>query len=183
MVAYLDDILIFSDTLAEHRDHVAKVLSTLREHRLFAKAEKCQFEAASINFLGLIISTQGLAMDPQKISAILGWPSPFDRKGVLRFEGFANFYRRFIKGFSGIIAPITALTSPSVRFRWSPEAEEAFRTLKKLFTSAPILQHPDPTLPYVLEVDASGERTPPSGGPPPSGGVFFAQTDRGGEEL
>ncbi|KAM5180636.1 uncharacterized protein ACMZJ9_001142 [Mantella aurantiaca] len=149
VIAYLDDILIFSDSLSEHRDHVRRVLSALREHRLYAKAEKCQFETPSIHFLGFIISTQGLAMDPQKISAILDWPSPSDRKGVQRFVGFTNFYRRFIKGFSGIIAPITALTSPSFHFCWSPEAEEVFLTLKRLFTSVPFLKHPNPALPYV----------------------------------
>ena len=94
-------------------------------------------------------------MDFQKVSAILDWPAPTDRKGVQRFVGFANFYRKFIKAFSNIIAPITDLTKQTARFRWTPEAQTAFETLKDLFTSASILRHPDASLPYILEVDAS----------------------------
>ncbi|XP_018410495.1 PREDICTED: myeloperoxidase-like [Nanorana parkeri] len=94
-------------------------------------------------------------MDPQKISAILDWLPPMDRKGVQRFVGFANFYRRFIRDFSKIVLPITQLTRKLSRFQWSQEAQAAFTQLKLQFTSAPILRHPDPELPYVLEVDAS----------------------------
>lgn len=93
-------------------------------------------------------------MDPQKVSAILEWPVPTDKKGV-RFVGFANFYRKIIKGFSAIITPITQLTKQNLRFCWNPEAQDAFETLKKCFTSAPILIHPDPSLPYIFEVNAS----------------------------
>lgn len=134
---------------------MAQVLATLRKHRLFAKAEKCDFERDSIHFLGLIISTQGFAMDPQKVAAILDWPAPRDKKGIQRLIGFANFYRRLVKGFSTIIAPITKLTQQQTLFLWSSKAQEAFSKLKDFFTSAPVLQHPDPSLPFVLEVDAS----------------------------
>lgn len=155
VIIYLDDILIFSTTLELHRTHVKTVLLTLRKHGLYAKAEKCEFEKKSIQFLGLIISTGGVAMDPQKVQAILDWPTPSDKKGVQRFVGFANFYRRFIRNFSSIISPITQVTRLHVRFLWSSEAQSAFEKLKSLFTSAPILRHPDPALPYILEVDAS----------------------------
>ena len=155
VIVYLDDILIFSTSLEQHREHVRNVLGRLRQHGLYVKAEKCEFERSSIPFLGLIISTEGIEMDPQKVSAMLDWPPPSDKKGVQRFVGFANFYRKFIKGFSHIITPITQLTKKSVRFQWTPEAQSAFLVLKKLFTSAPVLNHPDPTLPYLLEVDAS----------------------------
>ncbi|XP_077306266.1 uncharacterized protein LOC143925677 [Lithobates pipiens] len=155
VVIYLDDILIFSSSLAEHREHVKIVLARLRLHGLYAKPEKCVFEQQSIQFLGLIISVKGIEMDPQKVSAILDWPAPSDRKGVQRFVGFANFYRKFIRGFSSIISPITELTKQGQRFLWTPKAQEAFETLKKLFVSASILRHPDATLPYILEVDAS----------------------------
>lgn len=94
-------------------------------------------------------------MDPQKVKSIQEWPAPTDKKGVQRFVGFANFYRRFIKGFSSIISPITQLTRQQSRFQWSSETQEAFDKLKNLFTSAPVLLHPDPAFPYVLEVDAS----------------------------
>ena len=155
VVVYLDDILIFSPSIDRHREHVKNVLKRLRIHGLYAKPEKCEFERRSIQFLGLIISVNGIEMDPQKVTAILDWPAPVDKKGVQRFVGFANFYRKFIRGFSNIIAPITSLTKQTVRFHWSPEAQGAFEALKKLFTSASVLKHPDPSLPYILEVDAS----------------------------
>ena len=155
VIVYLDDILIFSRSLEEHRGHVCKVLDRLRQHSLYAKAEKCEFEQQTIQFLGLVISPTGIEMDQKKVSAILDWPTPLDKKGVQCFIGFANFYRKFIRGFSAIVAPITQLTKQNLRFCWNPEAQKAFDTLKRLFTSAPILRHPNPTLPFLLEVDAS----------------------------
>lgn len=155
VIVYLDDILIFSSTVDDHRRHVRNVLSRLRQHGLYAKPETCEFELQCIQFLGLIISVEGIKMDPQKVTAILDWPAPVDKKGVQCFIGFVNFYRKFIRGFSAIIAPITELTKQGTRFLWSPKAQSAFEALKKLFTSASILKHPDPALPFVLEVDAS----------------------------
>ena len=96
-------------------------------------------------------------MDPAKISAVVEWPTPDSRKRVQQFLGFANFYRRFIRGFSAIAAPLHALTSTQVQFHWSPEADAAFRILKHRFTSAPILTLPDPQQQFVVEVDASNE--------------------------
>lgn len=91
MTIYLDDILIFSSSLEEHRVQVKNVLSRLRDHQLYAKAEKCKFEKETIQFLGMIISTPGISMDPQKVCTILDWPTPADRKGVQRLIGFAIF--------------------------------------------------------------------------------------------
>lgn len=155
VIAYLDDILIFSESLDLHREHVRRVLGRLRLHRLYAKVEKCEFEQKSIRFLGLIISSTGIKMDPQKVYAVLDCPVPLDKKGVQRFIGFANFYRKFIRGFSAIIAPLTQLTKQNARFSWNQLAQDAFENLKRLFTSAPILSHPEPSLPFILEVDAS----------------------------
>lgn len=131
------------------------MLTRLRQHGLYAKPEKCEFKLQSIQFLGLIISVEGIKMDPQKVTAILDWPVHTDKKGIQRFTGFTNFYRKFIRGFSAIIAPITELTRQGICFHWSSGAQAAFKTLKKLFTSASILTHPHPALPFVLEVDAS----------------------------
>ena len=152
---YLDDILIFSSSLQEHVQHVRRVLLRLLENGLFVKAEKCVFHAQSVSFLGHIISTEGVRMDPEKVKAVVNWPSPESRKALQRFLGFANFYRRFIRNFSQLAAPLTALTSPSLTFRWSDAAEAAFAKLKSCFVSAPILVTPDRSRQFIVEVDAS----------------------------
>ncbi|KAG1953664.1 retrotransposable element [Pimephales promelas] len=152
---YLDDILIFSSSLQDHVQHVRQVLQRLLENGLFVKAEKCVFHTQSVPFLGHIISVEGMRMDPDKVKAVVNWPSPDSRKALLRFLGFANFYRRFIRNFSRLAAPLTALTSPRTTFRWSDAAEAAFAKLKGCFVSAPILITPDPSRQFVVEVDAS----------------------------
>ncbi len=152
---YLDDILIFSLSLQEHVQHVRQVLQRLLENGLFVKAEKCEFHAQSVPFLGYIVSVEGMRMDPEKIKAVVEWPSPDSRKALQRFLGFANFYRRFIRNFSQLAAPLTALTSPRTTFSWSDAAEAAFTKLKGCFVSAPILITPDPSRQFMVEVDAS----------------------------
>ena len=154
---YLDDILIYSSDLKKHQDHVTQVLKRLLENKLYVKAEKSEFHADIVSFLGFIVAPGRVQMDPAKISAVVEWPTPDSRKRVQQFLGFANFYRRFIRGFSAIAAPLHALASTQVQFHWSPEADAAFRTLKHRFTSAPILILPDPQRQFVVEVDASNE--------------------------
>ncbi|KAL0181794.1 hypothetical protein M9458_024200, partial [Cirrhinus mrigala] len=154
--AYLDDILVYSKTLEEHTQHVRAVLRRLLAHQLYCKLEKCAFHQHTTTFLGFVISSQGVAMDPQKLEAVRSWPLPTSLKQLQRFLGFANFYRRFIQGFSATAAPLTALTKPSRgEFQLTPEAIQAFKKLCLLFTTAPVLIHPNPTKPFVVEVDAS----------------------------
>ncbi len=152
---YLDDILIFSSSLQEHVQHVRRVLQRLLENGIFVKAEKCAFHAQSVPFLGFIVSPEGVLMDPDRVKAVVNWPTPDSRKALLRFLGFANFYQRFIRNFSQLAAPLTALTSTKTTFRWSNAAEAAFTKLRGRFVSAPILRAPDPTRQFVVEVDAS----------------------------
>ena len=109
----------------------------------------------TISFLGYIISQGQIEMDPSKISAVAEWPSPPTRKRLQQFLGFANFYLRFIRGYSQVTAPLTALTSTKSAFLWTPKAETAFLDLKKRFVTAPILIQPDPSLQFVVEADAS----------------------------
>ena len=151
---YLDDILIFSKTVEEHRIHVRQVLQRLLENQLYAKAEKCEFHVPSISFLGYIISQGQIEMDPAQVSAVAECPAPPTRKRLQQCLGFANFYRRFIRGYSQVAAPFTALTSTKSAYVWTPRAETAFRDLKKRFVSAPILVQPDPSLQFVVEADA-----------------------------
>lgn len=152
---YLDDILIFSETLEEHVHHVRQVLQRLLENKLFIKAEKCEFHKESVSFLGYIVGSGQVKPDPAKIEAVAAWAQPKNVKQLQRFLGFSNFYRRFIQNYSQIAAPLTRLTSPKVPFFWSTDAEEAFQELKKRFISAPILVHPDPARQFIVEVDAS----------------------------
>ncbi|XP_073529630.1 uncharacterized protein [Phyllobates terribilis] len=155
MVIYLDDILIFSNSVEEHQTHVRQVLQWLRENSLYIKLEKCEFHQEEIQFLGYVISPQGLRMDAKKMQAITEWPIPKNVKEVQHFLGFANFYRCFVKNFSEIVAPITQLTKKGAKFIWTPQAQGAFFCFKMKFTTAPILHHPDPELAFIVEVDAS----------------------------
>jgi hypothetical protein len=153
--AYMDDILIYSSTLTEHRQHVKQVLTRLRAAGLQADIDKSEFEVQEVIYLGLIISTDGIKMDPEKIKAIYSWETPKRLTDVQAFVGFANFYRRFIDHYSDVIRPLTALSKKDVKFSWSEQCEQAFRELKKRFTEAPILRHFDSLKPSIVETDAS----------------------------
>ena len=155
VVVYLDDILIFSDDPSDHPRHVREVLKRLRKHDLFCKPEKCEFHADEIEYLGYIIGKDGIRMDPKKIEKILDWPVPRNVKDVQSFLGFANFYRRFIHGYSDICVPLTRLTKKTAPWDFSNACLVAFEALKTAFTQAPVLTHFDPALPRIVETDAS----------------------------
>ena len=131
------------------------MLRRLWENKLFVKAEKCSFHTDSVSFLGFVVQRGQLQADPEKVRAVSEWPVPTTRNQLQRFLGFANFYRRFIRDYSRVAAPLTQLTSTKVPFGWSQTAQSAFLRLKKLFSSAPVLCHPDPAVQFVVEVDAS----------------------------
>lgn len=116
---------------------------------------RSEFHVSSVSFLGYIIEGGQMKTDPEKIQAVAAWPTPTSVKQLQRFLGFANFYRRFIRDYSRIAAPLTKLTSSAVRFSWTPEAEQAFLELKRRFTSAPVLVQPDSSRQFIVEVDAS----------------------------
>lgn len=153
--AYMDDILIFSDNIIDHRRHVKIVLQRLREHGLQLDISKCNFEATSVTYLGLIVSTKGISMDPKKVACVQEWPSPRSIRDVQGFLGFANFYRRFIPEFSRLAAPLTNLTKKDVPFTWNQECEKSFRDLKLAFKQGSMLAHFDPNKQTILETDAS----------------------------
>ena len=152
---YLDDILIFSRNLAEHINHVRAVLQKLLINDLFVKAEKCEFHVPKVSFLGYVVAEGVMSMDPEKVKAVKEWPVPTNRKEVQQFLGFANFYRKIIRNFSSVAAPLHKLTSSKSRYEWTPQADSAFRVLKDRFVSAPVLTMPDPGRQFVVEVDAS----------------------------
>ncbi|WVZ80721.1 hypothetical protein U9M48_028178 [Paspalum notatum var. saurae] len=156
VVVFIDDILVYSKNEKEHEEHLRIVLSRLREHKLYAKFSKCAFWLKEVAFLGHILSAKGVAVDPSKVEDVLNWKQPQTVIEIRSFLGLAGYYRRFIKDFSKIAKPMTALTQKNAKFAWGPKCEEAFGTLKKLLTSAPVLAQPDITKPFDVYCDASG---------------------------
>jgi hypothetical protein len=155
VIVYLDDILIYSDDPESHKKHVREALRRLRKHGLYANADKCVFNTDTVEYLGFILSPQGLTMDPSKVKTIQDWPEPRKVKDIQSFLGFANFYRRFIQNYSEIIIPLTCLTRKNVPWQWTDERRSAFNALKASFISAPILAHFIPGAPLIVETDAS----------------------------
>ncbi|GLB43148.1 putative retrotransposable element tf2 155 kda protein type 1-like [Lyophyllum shimeji] len=152
---YLDDILIYTKTLEEHRRITRIVLDRLREHRLFLKPEKCEFERTEIEYLGLIISHGTASMDPVKVAGVAEWPVPKNKKEVQSFLGFTNFYRRFIRDFSRHARPLFDLTAKDVAWTWGSGQQDAFDSLKRAITSKPVLIFPDDDRPFRVEADSS----------------------------
>jgi len=141
VVVYLDDILIYSDDIRQHRSHVKEVLKRLQKAELYAKAEKCEFHLDSIKYLGYVLSLSGLTMSDAKVKTIQEWPEPKKVKDIQSFLGFTNFYRRFIFNYSDIVIPLTCLTRKNTLWNFDDDCKIAFNTLKQAFTSAPILTH------------------------------------------
>ncbi|WVZ49241.1 hypothetical protein U9M48_000615 [Paspalum notatum var. saurae] len=154
-LGFFDDILIYSSSWAEHLQHIHLVLQTLADHSLFLKCSKCSFAASSVAYLGHVISAAGVAMNEDKIRAVLSWPVPRTVRAVRGFLGLAGYYRRFIKGYGAMAAPLTKLLCKE-GFRWTSEAETAFVNLRKALTQASVLQLPDFQRPFIVECDASG---------------------------
>ena len=118
--------------------------------------EKCLFFKQAVSFLGYCVSTSGVVMECERVTAVRNWPTLTTVKEVKRFLGFSNYYLRFILGFGQVAAPIISLLKGGpLRLRWSAEAGRAFNRLKELFTNAPVLAHPAPSLAFIVEVDAS----------------------------
>ena len=153
--AYLDDILIYSETLEEHLFHLQTIFDRLRQHGLKLKLKKCSFLQTETNYLGFVINNKGISPDQKKVDAIRTLPAPTCVREVRSFVGMCSYYRRFIPNFSEIAEPIIALTRKHARFRWSTECQTAFEYLKQSLTVVPLLAYPDPNKPYTLYTDAS----------------------------
>jgi hypothetical protein len=161
MVIYIDNHMIYTktDDIQEHERLVKKVLKRLEEHDLFAKPEKCTFGVKEIEFLGMIVSREGIEMDDSKVKAIREWPTPKTVRGVRSFLGLANFYRRFIEGYAQVAQSLNDLTKKNTPFTWKEAQQTAFDTLKNCFTTAPILAYPNNDRVFHLETDASNFAT------------------------
>ncbi|WVZ53003.1 hypothetical protein U9M48_003997 [Paspalum notatum var. saurae] len=155
-VVFIDDILIYSKSEEEHKEHLRIVLTRLREHKLYAKFSKCTFWLKKVSLLCHILSEKGVVVDPSKVKDVLNWKQPETVTEIRSFLGLAGYYRRFIKDSSKTAKPMTSLTKKNVKYVWSSNCEEAFQTLKKLLTSAPVLAQSDVTKPFDVYCDASG---------------------------
>jgi len=156
VIVFLDDVLIYSRTLADHRKHVRQVLDILRQHQLYCKESKCEFFRDHVEFLGHRVDREGMHMMEDKVRAIRDWPTPTAVEDIRSFLGMVGYYRKFIQGFSSLAAPLTELLKKGVRFLWTDELEKSFRALIHATTTAPTLILPDPTKPYIITADACG---------------------------
>ncbi|MBW0576963.1 hypothetical protein O181_116678 [Austropuccinia psidii MF-1] len=155
VVVYLDDIMVFPSSEEEHVKHVASVLQRLRDNNLFAKASRCVFHASSVEYLGYVVSSEALKMDSSKAQQILNWTQPNNIKALQSFLGFANFYCHFIKFFYKKLSALTSLLKKESPFIFNEEALSQFQILKEAFTTAPIVSHFNPSLPTIVETNAS----------------------------
>nr|XP_028962225.1 uncharacterized protein LOC114826300 [Malus domestica] len=155
VVVYIDDIVVYSKTLEEHVKHLRIVFKTLREHELYVKKEKCSFATKEVEFLGHKIKEGKLMMEKGKIKAIQEWEPPTKVPTLRSFLGLANYYRRFIKGYSAIAAPLTDLLKKNKAWEWTDRCQEAFERLKKALMEEPVLRLPDLSKPFELHTDAS----------------------------
>ncbi len=156
VVVYINDILIYSDSLEEHAEHLWKVFQRLRENKLYAKLEKCEFGVTEVDFLRHRITQKGLKMDDHKVKAIVDWEPPKSVPALRSFLGLASYYRKFIKNFVKIAASLTNLLKESaVTYEWEGACDEAFETLNGILVKASMLKLPDFDKDFEIHSDAS----------------------------
>lgn len=155
LVLYMDDICIVSKTFDEHLVNLQEVFDALQRHGLRIKAKKCALAMQEVTFLGHKVNNRGVQPAEQKVKAIRAWPAPKCLKEVQVFLGAVGWYRKFIKDFSTVARPLTRLLEKDVRFTWGTTEEEAFNTLRNALMRAPVLDHPDPSRPFIVTTDAS----------------------------
>eukprot|EP00253_Pinus_taeda_P011680 PITA_11680 len=154
VIVFIDDILVYSKNEEEHVEHLVAALRLLREHQLYAKLNKCSFFHTEVHYLGHVVSKEGIAVEPEKIRAIMELVAPKSVDEVRYFMGLASYYRRFIENFSYIAYPISSLQKKGKKFKWTKECEVNFEQLKQLLTHAPILQITDPDNEFVVCTNA-----------------------------
>ncbi|GJX70773.1 putative nucleotidyltransferase, ribonuclease H [Tanacetum coccineum] len=155
VIVFIDDILIYSKNKQEHKEHLKIILELLKKEELYAKFSKCEFWIPKVQFLGHVIDSEGIHVDPAKIESIKDWTSPKSPTEIRQFLGLAGYYRRFIEGFSKIAKPMTKLTQKKVKFEWGDKQEAAFQLLKQKLCSAPILALPEGSEDFIAYCDAS----------------------------
>jgi hypothetical protein len=155
VLVFFDDILIYSKSWEDHLQHVDKVLQLLKKQQLYAKPSKCFFGVKEVEYLCHIVSHEGVKVDPNKIKAMMDWPIPKTLKNLRGFLGLTGYYRKFVRNYGRIAAPLTELTKKDA-FSWIPEATKSFEQLKEVMCKAPVLTTPDFTKTFIVECDALG---------------------------
>jgi len=159
MATFINNILVATDIEEGHDKLVEEVLRRLEENDLFVKLEKCKWKVREVEFLGAVIGPKGVEMQKEKVKGVLSWPAPRNVKKVQKFLGLANYYRRFIKNFARIAAPLHVLVRKEQKWKWEKEQKEVFKKLKTVFTTEPILAIPDINKKIRVEADASDYAT------------------------
>ncbi|CAI7908185.1 unnamed protein product [Closterium sp. NIES-53] len=157
VVVYLDDILIYSRDMKQHIEHLRRVFEILRREKFYVNLSKSEFALKKVQFLGHMVSAQGVHVDPKKIEAVRTWKTPESVKELQQFLGFANYYNRFVPHYAKIATPLTNLLKKNTPFKWEDVHQQAMEQLKTALTSAPVLILPDPEKDYVIEADASDQ--------------------------
>ncbi|GJX16834.1 putative reverse transcriptase domain-containing protein, partial [Tanacetum coccineum] len=155
LILFIDNILIYSSRNKEYEEHLRLILGLLKKEELYAKFSKCEFWLSKVQFLGHVIDSEGIHVDPAKIESIKDWASPKTPIEIRQFLGLAGYYRRFIEGFLKIAKPMTKLTQKNVKFDWSEKAKAVFQLLKQKLCSAPNLALPKGSENFVVYCDAS----------------------------
>src|SRR6478672_8697654 len=153
VVVYIDDILVFSKTEAEHQAHLRIVLDLLRQERFYVCKAKSMFAQTEVRYLGHIVDCEGIRPDPKKVEAVQSWPVPKNVSDVRSFLGLCNYFRRFMDHYSSIAVPLTNLTKKSVGWNWTGRCQDAFENLKRSLIEAPLLRTPDEKKPYEVVLD------------------------------
>ena len=155
VIVFIDDILVYSKDRESHDTHLRVVLETLKKEQLYTKLSKCEFWLTEVSFLGRIVSKEGIQVDPKKIEVVVEWKPPRYVAEVRSFLGLAGYYRRFVKGFSMIAAPMMRLLQKNVKYEWSEKCQRSFEKLKAFLTEALVLTQPTCGKEYVIYSDAS----------------------------
>jgi len=159
VAAFVDDVLVGTETEEGHNEIMEEILRRLEENDLYIKPEKCIWKVRKIGFLGVVIGPNGIEMEEEKVDRVLSWPEPKNMKDVRKFLGLANYYRKFIKDFAQVARPINILTRKDVKWQWGVEQQKAFDKLKRAFTTKPVLAAPDLDKEFRVEADVSNYTT------------------------
>jgi len=154
VAAFIDDVIIGTETEEGLDNIVAEVIKRLEENDLYVKLEKCKWNVREVGFLGVVIGPEGIKMEEEKVKGVMEWPTPKCVKDVQKFLGLANYYRRFIEGFASIARPLHDMVKKDKKWDWTERQEKAFRELKERFTKEPVLAAPDLDKKLRVEVDA-----------------------------